>query len=154
MKTNSITGSNWNIWDLHVHSPASFGGDDYTTFIANLQKSEAAAIGINDYCTIEGYKKIKEHGGVRDKVIFPVIEFRAHNIIANRKGASPVDGGTKINFHLIFNNEESLFQKIETFVNSLSCYDSSGSTALLGSIPISDLPKITFDLPNVLKKAR
>src|SRR5436190_23547881 len=102
MDINPSAGSNWNIWDLHIHSPASFGGNDYDTFIANIAKSEAAVVGINDYCTIAGYKGIVEKGGIPGKVIFPVVEFRMHNIVANRKGGSTTSGGTKINFHLIF----------------------------------------------------
>lgn len=66
-------GSEWNIWDLHVHTPASgFGTDaDYPTLIENLKNSEANVIGINDYCSIKGYQKIIELGGVEGKVLFP-----------------------------------------------------------------------------------
>ena len=154
MDIHSATGSNWNIWDLHDHSPASFGGADYSTFISNLAKSEATVIGINDYCSIEGYKKVVEQGGVHGKVIFPVVEFRMHNIVANRKGSSTAAGGTKINFHLIFSNDTALFSTIETFINSLSCYNASGHEAQLGSIPSDQLMKLTFDLPTVQKKVK
>ena len=59
---DNYRGSEWHIWDLHVHSPASgFGNEsDFPTFIDNLKKSQADAIGINDYSSIEGYKKILE----------------------------------------------------------------------------------------------
>jgi ABC-type lipoprotein export system ATPase subunit len=155
MLVNSISGSNWNIWDLHVHSPASFGGNDYDTFISNLAVSVAAVIGINDYCTIEGYKKIMEKGGVPNKIIFPVVEFRMHNIVANRKGISTIGGvGTKINFHVIFSNDPALFPIIETFINSLSCYNASGREAQLGGISATELMKLTFDLPSVQKKIK
>jgi len=148
------SGSNWNIWDLHVHSPASFGGDDYDTFIANLQNSEAAAIGINDYCTIAGYKKIKEKGGVFGKEIFPVVECRMHNIIANRRGVTLADGGPKINFHLIFSNDDALFPRIETFINSLHCFNDEGQKTQLGGIPADKLGKVTFDFTGVLEKLK
>lgn len=154
MEINSPSGSNWNIWDLHVHSPVSFGGNDYETFISNLQKSEAAVIGINDYCSIEGYKTLIAKGGVPGKVIFPVVELRMHNIVANRKGSSTTTGGTKINFHLIFSNDPELFTTIETFINSLGCYNASGQKAQLGSIPAEHLMKITFDLPTVQEKLK
>lgn len=149
METNPLSGSAWNIWDLHVHSPASLGGSDYETFIQKLAFSEATVIGINDYNTIQGYKTIKNSGGVPNKVIFPVMECRMHNIVANRKNAS---GGSKINFHIIFSNEESLFGKIENFINSLPCFDDSGRTALLGSIQADQIMKISFDFKEVLKK--
>jgi ABC-type lipoprotein export system ATPase subunit len=154
MVLHSASGSNWNIWDLHVHSPASFGGNEYAAFIGNVSQSKAAALGINDYCSIAGYKKIIEMGGIPGKAIFPVIEFRMHNIVANRKGAPRAQGGTKINFHLIFTNEPSRFIEIETFVNSLGCFNTSGDEAQLGSIPSNDLMKITLDFPSVLKKLK
>ena len=144
------SGSHWHIWDLHVHSPASFGGNDYDTFIENLANSEATAIGINDYCTIDGYRKIIEKGGVPNKVIFPVVELRMHNIVANRKGSSPTAGGTRINFHLIFTNDPVLFPAIETFINSLSCYNSAGEHAQLGGIRGEDPLKITVDFSSTL----
>ena len=93
-----------------------------------------------------------EFGGVPGKIIFPVVEFRMHNIVANRKGTSAASGGPKINFHLIFNNDPALFTKIETFINSLGCYDVTGQGAQLGSIPADQLMKITFAFDDVLKK--
>ena len=68
----SDKGSIWRIWDLHVHTPASYNGD-YDEFIRNAEKSEADVIGINDYFTLEGYREILEKGGIKDKVIFPVV---------------------------------------------------------------------------------
>src|ERR1035438_4693124 len=135
MEIHSQSGSEWNIWDLHVHTPASFGGNNYDTFITNLAASEASAIGINDYCTLEGYKQIVNKGGVPGKIILPVIEFRMHNIVANRKGSTPANGGTKINFHLIFSNDPALFNSIENWIKSLSCYNATGNAAQLGTIP-------------------
>jgi len=138
-------GSEWRIWDLHVHSPATYGGD-YVTFISNVEKCKADAIGINDYCTLEGYRMIKEMG-ITGKVIFPVVEFRMHNIIANRKNTDPTKSGTKINFHIIFDNDPTLFNKISTWLNSLECFDDKGSTIHLGTA--SDLMKVTFDFEKV-----
>ena len=54
-------GSQWKIWDLHVHSPASYKGD-FTTFIKNIETSKADVIGINDYCTLDGYREVLELG--------------------------------------------------------------------------------------------
>jgi hypothetical protein len=34
-----------------------------------------------------------------------------HNIVANRKNASPVASGTKVNFHVIFDNDDYGFSK-------------------------------------------
>lgn len=72
MTTNTNTrGSEWRRWDLHVHTPESgmnnkYGNNDETTWdnfvVALFTKAidnEIAAIGITDYFTIDGYKKIK-----------------------------------------------------------------------------------------------
>ena len=60
-------GSEWRVWDLHVHSPASElnngFGNDWDNYVKTLFKkaleTNIAVIGITDYFTIEGYKKIK-----------------------------------------------------------------------------------------------
>ena len=54
-------GSEWRKWDLHVHTPASFehGFGDWDDYIAALgEVRDIAVLGITDYFTIEGYKKI------------------------------------------------------------------------------------------------
>ena len=61
-------GSQWNLWDLHVHTPASIlntqFGDDWDNYTKLLFKKaikqNISAIGITDYFSIEGYKKIRE----------------------------------------------------------------------------------------------
>lgn len=139
-------GSEWNIWDLHVHTPASGFGEeeDYPKLIENLKKSEADIIGINDYCTIQGYKKILELGGVTGKILFPVVEFRMNNKI-NHKNSTAIAGGVSINFHLIFDNNLPVNQ-IETELNSLECFSDRGITKRLGHIEsVDDLKKISFD---------
>ncbi len=139
-------GSVWRIWDLHVHSPATYGGE-YTTFISNANKSKADVIGINDYCTLKGYEEVVKLGGVTSKIIFPVIEFRMHNIVANRKNVDPTKAGVKINFHVIFDNDPSIFRSISTWLNSLDCYDEKGKIIQLGTV--DDLSKVSVDFENV-----
>jgi hypothetical protein len=80
-------GSEWNKWDLHVHTPKSiiqnYGGDtdeNWETFITDLENlpEEFKAIGINDYIFLDGYKKViefKEQGRLRNiELILPIIE--------------------------------------------------------------------------------
>lgn len=69
---NSILGSMWRRWDLHIHTPYSilnnqFGKNDeegFKTYFKNLVikalDNKIAAIGITDYFMIKGYKKIRE----------------------------------------------------------------------------------------------
>ncbi len=147
MNNGNNKGSIWRIWDLHIHSPATYGGD-YTAFINNAKNSIASVIGINDYCTLKGYSEVVKLGGVPDKVIFPVVEFRMHNIVANRKNADLTKAGTKINFHIIFNNDPSVFSSITTWLNSLECFNEKGETIQLGVA--TDLMKVSFDFVNLI----
>lgn len=151
MKANNSNsrGSEWRIWDIHAHTPASHGySGTFTEFITNAQNSPAKVIGVNDYCTLEGYQEIMKLGGVPGKVLFPVIEFRMNNIVANRQNPDPTKSGVKINFHVIFDNDESLFHKILTWRNSLHCIDETGHTINLGTA--ADLRKLTFDFKTVI----
>jgi len=144
-------GSEWKIWDLHVHSPASgFGTEtDYPIFIENLKNSLADVIGINDYSTIEGYSKIIESGGVDGKILFPVIELRMNNKI-NHKSTTAVDGGVNINFHIIFDNSLSIKQ-INTEINSLDCIYDGGEVTKLGHAENSKLKELSFDFFKTVK---
>ena len=61
-------GSKWRKWDLHIHSPLSIlnnkypksasGDPDWGGFIDKLERSDLAVIGITDYFSIEGFKKV------------------------------------------------------------------------------------------------
>ena len=143
MSMSNSRGSLWRIWDLHVHSPASYGGD-FSTFINNAKASKASVIGINDYCSIKGYEEIIKLGGIPDKIIFPVVELRMHNLLITKRNPN----GIKINFHIIFNNDPSVFQKISNWLASLKCLDEKGNNIQLGTA--TDLTKVSFDFTNVI----
>jgi predicted metal-dependent phosphoesterase TrpH len=61
-----MKGSIWRKWDLHVHTPESGMANefncDWDTYVVQLFKRAIeegiAVIGITDYFTIEGYKKL------------------------------------------------------------------------------------------------
>lgn len=101
-------GSEWGRWDLHVHTPASvlynqFKGWD--TYINALESADAniCAIGITDYASIEGYKKIyiKKNENKRLQnfhLIIPNIEFRISPFTKE---------GTAINIHLLVDVSDS-----------------------------------------------
>ncbi|MGZ3909002.1 MAG: TrlF family AAA-like ATPase [Flavisolibacter sp.] len=148
--SNYAKGSEWRKWDLHVHTPHSIGGD-YGIFMKNLAQCPADVIGLNDYCSIDGYSEVLKLGGVPNKVLFPVVEFRMNNIVANRRSATPTDSGTRINFHLIFDNNPTLFPTIQNWVRSLDCYNDMGVTAQLGTIAAGNLLKLTFDYKHVIE---
>lgn len=140
-------GSIWRIWDLHIHSPATYGGD-YNTFVSNLKDSNVDVIGINDYCSLKGYEEVMKLGGVPNKVVFPVVEFRMHTLLNTKKNPN----GIKINFHIIFDNDFEIFPKIETWLKSLKCIGEKGENIQLGVAP--DLSKLTFDFEKVIESLR
>ena len=60
-------GPLWRKWDLHVHTPASIldnqfptssGEPDWEAYVQVLERSDMAVIGVTDYFTIEGYRKL------------------------------------------------------------------------------------------------
>lgn len=128
-------GSEWRVWDLHVHTPASelnngFGNDwdNYvkTLFIKALENN-IAVLGITDYFTIEGYKKIKndylendnklkelfsedEIIKIKEILILPNIEFRLDKLVDD----------SRVNFHVIFSNEVSIQDIEENFLHELN----------------------------------
>ena len=71
--SNFPKGSEWRLWDLHIHTPASYNysGGRFATMsdsekaaatsqiIANMNESEVAAFAINDYWTFDGYLCLK-----------------------------------------------------------------------------------------------
>ena len=102
-------GTEWRIWDLHVHTPASivqeYGGDNdevwskYLTELASLPE-DIGIIGINDYWFLDGYRRVLDawrSGRLPNlDAIFPVVEMRLDHF-----------GGTegklsRVNLHVIF----------------------------------------------------
>jgi hypothetical protein len=143
----SNNGSEWRIWDLHVHTPATYGGK-YEDFIKNASNSIPTVLGLNDYCTLEGYEQVLKHGGIPDKVLFPVVEFRMHTLLHTK--VKPT--GVRINFHVIFNNDDAILPTISTWLKSLKCYNEKGDTIQLGVA--NDLGKVTFDFENVVESLK
>ena len=108
-------GSVWRKWDLHVHTPASFHhqfkffneeekkkyqGDIWEKYVSELEKiSDVSVIGITDYFTIDGYKKILEYrkkGRLQNfDLILPNIEFRLDKFVEDKR----------LNYHVIFSDE-------------------------------------------------
>jgi ABC-type lipoprotein export system ATPase subunit len=125
---NYKLGSQWNKWDLHVHTPSSiiqhFGSNDEATweiFIRDLENlpPEFKVLGINDYLFIDGYERLlneKTNKGRLSNIdlLLPVIEFRIEKLAG-------IDFGTlkRINLHIIFSNEVSVENIKSQFLNTL-----------------------------------
>ena len=120
-------GSEWRIWDLHVHTPLSIennygcandeeGWNKYITALEQLP-SDIKVLGINDYLFIDGYKKVKEYkdsGRLSNiELLLPVVEFRLAKFCGHKQFK-------RINFHVIFSDEVSADVIQHQFLNALS----------------------------------
>lgn len=120
-------GSQWNRWDLHVHTPESIvhgykahqGLDVWESFIKGIEDlpPDIKVIGINDYYFLDGYKRVlqaKSSGRMSNiDRFFPVVEFRV-----DRFGGH--DKFKRINYHVIFSDELDPEIIEQQFLNSLS----------------------------------
>ena len=135
MNNNFIRGSEWRKWDLHVHTPESVlnngFGSDWDTYVFKLFKQaleyEVKAIGITDYFTVEGYKKLKQEylsdksklielGFTEEQIeeigkilIIPNIEFRLDKLV----------NSNRVNFHVILSNDLTINEIEEDFLHEL-----------------------------------
>ena len=132
-------GSEWRKWDLHVHTPYSilndqFSGDwdEYVKILFNKAiSSNIACIGITDYFSIDGYKKLKQEYLCNDeklKILFadeivkddqyidkiksitilPNIELRLDNVITSDKNSHIKNA--KLEYHVILSDKLSIAQ--------------------------------------------
>lgn len=121
-------GSEWNKWDLHIHTPLSivqhYGNDTeevwerYIKDIENLPP-EFKVLGINDYLFLDGYerlKKEKEQNGRLQNInlILPVIEFRIEKF-----AGVEFSGLKRINLHVIFSDKLDIEIIKSQFLNTL-----------------------------------
>lgn len=122
-------GSEWRIWDLHVHTPLSIennygcandeeGWNKYITALEQLP-SDIKVLGINDYLFIDGYKKVKEYkdsGRLSNiELLLPVVEFRLAKFCGHKQFK-------RINFHVIFSDEVPADVIQHLFLNALSSH--------------------------------
>ena len=99
-------GSEWRKWDLHVHSPASalhneFEGatdaEKWKSYIEKLKTiKDVAVLGVTDYFSIDGYKKVRDAKLTNFDLIVPNVELRMMPVTSTE---------TPINIHVIFNPE-------------------------------------------------
>lgn len=140
-------GSLWNKWDFHVHTPYSllnngFGfdpcvhydaNDPFDSYVVQLftkaVDNDVSAIGITDYFSIEGYRRIRKNylqdkkkmeilfpdEDMRRKVeevfIFPNIELRLDTFVGERAHS--------VNYHVIFSDKVSENDIEQNFLNQL-----------------------------------
>ncbi|WP_010519684.1 TrlF family AAA-like ATPase [Croceivirga radicis] len=128
-------GSEWRKWDLHIHTPESIlnngfasNWDEYVKqLFAKALANDIAAIGITDYFTIDGYKKLKTEylsndeklkelqfsdaqiALIKEILILPNIEFRLDKLVQENR----------VNFHIIFSDEVPIVDIEENFLQRL-----------------------------------
>lgn len=130
-----LRGSEWRRWELHTHTPASYlnngYGSDWDKFVKELfskaLRYDIAAIGLTDYFTIDGYKKVKteyleneaklhelftieEIERIRRILIVPNIEFRLDLLV----------NGNRVNFHVIFSDKVPISDIEDNFLHELN----------------------------------
>ncbi len=106
LMTTYPRGSEWRMWDLHVHTPESIvhnydGDDKWDRFLTELAAlpSDIRVLGINDYWFFDGYTRVRaefEAGNLPNlDEVFPVLEVRCDTF-------SGTDGHLRrLNLHLI-----------------------------------------------------
>ena len=155
MGINYTDGNKWLKWDLHLHTPDSvfnngYRGNDkekvWDTFISNIERSDIDVLGITDYYSISGYKKVldyKKSGRLKNiKEIFPNVEVRL---------SSSAKGKRFINYHIIFSPEVA--NKIEeSFITQLE-FKEGRSTCHCKRNDLIDLAKDTSNDKDINKKS-
>lgn len=120
---NYTNGNEWLKWDLHLHDPNTIFNNQYKgrnreevweKFISSIEKSNIDVLGITNYYSISGFKKIMEYkrkGRLKNvKAIFPNVEVRL---------TTGAKGNRFINYHIIF--DPKIADDIETlFLNKLT----------------------------------
>ena len=152
---NYPRGSEWRKWDLHVHSPNSHGySGTWGEFYTQLQNANCDVIGINDYCCISGYEKVKEkikkgELNLSNKRILPVVEFRMRDILKNRHAGQ---SGVHINFHIIFSDEIDI-GVIKTFIKSIEVDDCQIGEKYSDSKYLKEKVKVYYE-KDIIKKLK
>lgn len=141
---NNPRGSIWRKWDMHVHSPASFSYvGTYDQFVTQIESADCSVIGINDYCSVEGYKQFISRSPNSKKIVFPVVEFRMTNVLLNKNSSN----GQRLNFHIIFSNKIDVAD-IENFIKSLTVNGTKISSKYTDSKFLYE--KVAVDFSSVL----
>jgi hypothetical protein len=87
----SSRGSQWRMWDLHIHAPGTklsnaYGAAaDWDRFCRILEESEVAAFGVTDYFGFDGFFEVVSQYEARypksKKVFFPNLELRLNESV-------------------------------------------------------------------------
>lgn len=127
-------GSEWHKWDLHVHTPESGMANEFNctwdeyvqVLFRNAIANDIVALGITDYFTIDGYKKLREEylenenklnslftpeeiEKIKHILVLPNIEFRLKTLVNNRR----------VNYHILLSPDLTIQQIEENFLHNI-----------------------------------
>lgn len=154
-------GSEWRRWELHTHTPCSFlnngFGTDWDGYVKELFsraiRYDVIAIGLTDYFTVDGYKKVKneylsdesklrelftvgEIEKIKKILVIPNIEFRIGTLV----------DGNRVNFHVIFSDQVPISDIEDNFLHELNFVPEAN--------PQSEDEKWKLKVPNLEKLGR
>jgi len=141
-------GSEWQKWDLHLHTPYTKLADNYKCetgdiweeYCQKLNESDVLAFGITDYFSIENYtcllEKYKKAYPESKKLFLPNVEFRID---------SKNKDNENIQLHVIFSNSEKVLGKIESFFIRLALVSTDDVTLTSKYCNSNDLNEIGYD---------
>ena len=139
-------------WDLHVHTPESYENqfgfssrndreayknNIWEKYIDELEKvKDVSVVGITDYFSIDGYKKViayQKNGRLQNfDLILPNIELRLGKFV----------GGRRLNYHVILSNEIDPIKIEENFLEELQIPIPGAEKARLNRESIESIGKI------------
>jgi ElaB/YqjD/DUF883 family membrane-anchored ribosome-binding protein len=146
-----ISGSIMRKWDLHIHTPESYenqygfsdsaeresyGGDLWKKYVDELEKiNDISVVGITDYFSIDGYKRIieeKAKGRLQNfALILPNIELRLDKFVGTRR----------LNYHIIFSDNLSTDIIENEFLASLDIVTATGEKRSLRRTNVETIGK-------------
>ena len=133
LQESLLRGSIWRKWDLHIHAPSAVfnnqfahlpdGNPDWDAYIATLAGlTDIRVLGITDYFSIDGYKRVIEYKKLRKleniDLILPNIELRLNVLVPTSKDDDNAKV-KKVNAHIIFSNQISIRDIEEHFLLQL-----------------------------------
>ena len=119
-------GSNWNRWDLHIHSPKTNLNSKYNCdieqFCKTIKEKELSVIGLTNYFILHEaeYAEVAEKLG-NDALVIPNIEFRTND----KNGDNEF-----INIHVLFNPETTKIKQINEWLSRIKLNNIASQTSI------------------------
>ncbi len=149
-------GSEWRLWDLHIHAPGTKlndafkprTGDIWDDYCRILEESSVVAFGITDYFSADTYYACKREHQKRyprsQKVLFPNVELRTTDSVNA--------AGEEVNIHLIFNPfAPRCDRNIRAFLQHLETTRTVAGGSPIRAVDLTDYEEATTSKERILK---